>query len=227
MNCAVVYTRFSPRRNAEESESCETQEAECREHAGRLGIQVRSVHRDEGLSGDDPDRPGLAAAVGALRRGDVLLVTRRDRLARDPFLAELIRRQAAAAGARIMAVAGDPVSGDDESPEAIFVRRILDAVAELERRLIGARTKAALRTRQRQGQRVSRHAPYGYAIDPRDPTRLVPEPCEEAAVARIRALAAEGLTPSQIARRMTLEAPEVARGAAWSVRTVAKILARG
>lgn len=226
MTHAVIYTRFSPRRNAEESESCETQEAQCRAHAATLGLEVRSAHRDEGVSGREVDRPGLLAAVGALKKGDVLLVYRRDRLARDAFLGELIRRQVAAAGARVVAVSGDPVAGDDDSPEAVFVRQILDAVAELERKLIGARTRSAMRIQQRGGKRVGRYAPYGYAIDPEDPTRLVPNPAEQRAVARVRALAAEGLSADQIARNLTIAMPEAARGAAWHHRTVAKILGR-
>lgn len=222
----VIYSRFSPRRNADEALSCDTQEAMCHTHAVTLGIPVRSVHRDENLSGDVVDRPGLAAAIGDLRQGDVLLVYRRDRLARDGFLAELIRRQVAAARAKIVAVDGDPVAGDDVSPEAVFVRQVLDAVAELERKLIGARTRVAMRTQQRQGKRVGRYAPYGFRIDPKDATRLVPCPKEEQAVARVLELAATGLSPWKIARKMTAEMPEAARGAAWTARTVEKIARR-
>ena len=47
----VVYTRFSPRRNAEESVSCETQEDQCYEYARDRGWDIHSMHRDEAVSG--------------------------------------------------------------------------------------------------------------------------------------------------------------------------------
>ena len=162
---AVVYTRFSPRRNASDSVSCEVQEDLCMDLANLRGWPVHSMHRDEGVSGKTMDRPGLEAALAELGPDDVLLVYRRDRLARDLLLAELIRRQVAAAGARIVAVEGD-VDGDADDPHLVFVRQVMDAVAELERKMIAARTKASMRAQQRAGKRVGRYAPYGYRIDP-------------------------------------------------------------
>lgn len=226
MTHAVIYTRFSPRRNEDDCLSCNMQEAVCRDHAEEQGWAVRSAHRDEGLSAkEDVHRPGLEAAIGELRRGDVLLVYRHDRLARSVLLAELVRRQVSAAGARIAAVEGD-VAGEDESPEAVFVRQVLDAVAELERKLIGARTRSAMRQQQREGKRVSRFAPYGYRLDPSDETRLVPVEREQEAIKRAKELASSGLTAYAIAKALDQEMPDACRGKSWSVRTVAKILAR-
>jgi DNA invertase Pin-like site-specific DNA recombinase len=71
---------------------------------------------------------------------------KRDRLARDSFLAVLIEREATRAGARIVSAAGEGTDTDD--PAAVFTRRILDAVAELERALTAARTRAALRAKR-------------------------------------------------------------------------------
>ncbi len=224
MTHAVVYTRYSPRRNAHESESCETQEAQCREHAEAKGWPVRSAHRDEGKSGKDLDRPGLAAALADLKRGDVLLVYRRCRLARSMLVAELTQRQVKAAGARIAAVSGD--ISDDDGPEATFARQVMDAVAELERKLIGLRTRAALLAQQKAGKRVGRFAPYGFSVDPRNRTRIVVNEKERQAVIRIKQLAGEGLTPYQVTKAMREELPELARGKEWGTKTVKKILAR-
>lgn len=226
MNTCVVYTRFSPRPDAAESESCDTQEAQLLEHARGRNWRVRSMHRDENRSGKDLERPGLAEALASLRRGDVLLVVRRDRLSRDPFLSEVLRRKVAAKGARIYALSGDPVASEDESPEAKFVRGVLDLVAQLERELIGARTRSSMRTQQRQGKRIGRYAPYGWAIDPADPTRLVRCPEERENVARVLRLHAAGRTPHQIAAELE-ERKVPARGAAWHHQTVRKIIARG
>ncbi len=226
MNTCVIYTRFSPRPDADEAESCDTQEAQCLAHVEGRGWRVRSMHRDEGLSGKVVDRPGLAAALADLRKGDVLLVVNRDRLARDMFLGELIRRQVAQAGARIHALHGEAVAGDDDSPEAVFVRQVLDAVAELARKQGAARTRHSMRTQQRQGKRMSHHTPYGWQVDPEDPARLVPHEEEQQRVRRVLRLHAEGRTPWQIARELTVKRVP-ARGKAWTAKTVAKIISRG
>jgi len=226
MTACVIYTRFSPRRNAEDSQSCETQETICREYARGKGWDVECCYRDEGISGGVIDRPGLEAALASLGRGDVLLVARRDRIARDVLLAELTRRRVAAAGAQIVAVDGD-VAGDANDPTVVFVRQILDAVAELERKQIASRTKGAMLALQKAGMRIGRYAPYGSSVDPDDSSRLIPCARERRAVERIMQLAGEGMGEYAIARAMDAEMPGSARGNNWSVRTVRKIIARG
>jgi site-specific DNA recombinase len=225
MTSCVIYTRFSPRRNAEESQSNETQFQLCMDYATSQGWTFKSWHKDEAISGDVDmvDRPGLVEAVGALRKGDVLLVWRRDRIARSVLVAEYTRRKVDAAGAKIVAVEGDV---DGEGPEVTLVRQVLDAVAEYERKLIGARTRSHLRTQQRSGKRVSKIPPYGYMPDPSDPTRLVEDPREQPAVRRVLELAGQGLTYSKIAYRLRKELPTLCRGEKWSPHTVKKIMER-
>ena len=65
--------------------------------AARLGLPLATVHTDAGPCGPlgDQNRPGLADALNALRRGDSLIVAKRDRIARDGFLSVLIAREAA------------------------------------------------------------------------------------------------------------------------------------
>ncbi len=222
----VVYSRFSPRRNAEESVSCDTQDEQCRELATARGWAVRSFHRDEGVSGkDEVDRPGLDAAITALHKGDVLLVYNRDRLARSVLLAELIMRQVKASGARIVAVDGDVA--EDDSPETVFVRQVMNAVAELERKRISARTSRSMRTQQRQGKRMGRYPPYGWRFDPEEPGQLLPDEREQEGVALVKEAAkADGMTPWKVARHMTKKFPELARGKKWKAATVEKILER-
>jgi len=104
----------------------------------------------------------LADALNALRRDDVLIVAKRDRIAREAFLSTLIEREVAKKGARIVSAAGEGTENDD--PSAVFTRRILDAVAELERGLIAARTRAALRAKRAKGERAGCE-PYGYRVN--------------------------------------------------------------
>jgi len=225
MSTAIIYTRFSPRRNAEECASCETQEQICREHAAVHGLEVCSVHHDEGLSGHDWPRPGLTAALAELRKGSVLLVWRRDRVARSVLLSEMVQHQVTSRRASIVAVQGDVAAGS-AGPEATLIRQVLGAVSEFERSQIAARTSAAMLARQRNGERMSLYAPFGYQVDKRRPKRLLPHPAEQEAVREILRLAEAGMTPWHIAKRLDETHPDACRGLHWSPKTVRTVVKR-
>jgi DNA invertase Pin-like site-specific DNA recombinase len=81
------------------------------------------------------------------------------------FVSVLIEREAAKKGARIVSAAGEGTDGTDaDDPSAVFTRRILDAVAELERGLTAARTRAALRAKRARGERAGCE-PYGFRVN--------------------------------------------------------------
>jgi DNA invertase Pin-like site-specific DNA recombinase len=96
---------------------------------------------EEKASGGDRERPELAEALSRIRRGDALVVTRIDRLARSLShlleIIEALRRK----GAHFRSLA-DPI--DTSSPQGIFTLQVLGAAAEFERALIRERTKSGL-----------------------------------------------------------------------------------
>lgn len=104
---------------------------------------------EETGSGGDRQRPALAKLLRTMRRGDVLLVVRIDRLARSvAHLLEVIESlEACGAGFRSL---GDPV--DTTTPQGKFTLQILGAVAELERALIRERTLAGLEVARKAGR---------------------------------------------------------------------------
>ncbi|MEK4035921.1 recombinase family protein [Methylocystis sp. IM3] len=103
----------------------------------------------EHLSGAKASRPQLAQALAAVRRGDVLVVARLDRLARS--LSHLLSVIAAldARGAHFKSLA-DPI--DTSTPQGRFALQVLGAVAELERALIQERTRDGLRAAKKRGR---------------------------------------------------------------------------
>jgi DNA invertase Pin-like site-specific DNA recombinase len=158
---AIIYTRFSPQRNGDKSESCEVQLAYCEQKAAEKGYEIGGSFSDPDVSGEEETRPGLWAAIDRLGRGDVLLVWKYDRLARNVYLSECIRRAVDACGARIEAVEGG-IEGD--TAEAVMVRQVLAAIAEYERKIIALRTKFAMLHHQQQGRRMSGEPPFGYSF---------------------------------------------------------------
>ncbi len=117
-----------------------------------------------------------------------------------------------------MSAAGEGTEGDD--PTAMLMRRIIDAFAEYERLLIGARTKAALRAKRARGERAGA-LPFGYGVD--ESGRLLPVAEEQAALDTLIKMRQGGKSYEAIAQ--TLRAAGVApkRGRGWHSSAVRSI----
>lgn len=217
----IAYARFSPRPDAAESESNAAQLDLIRQHCQRQGWTVAAEYQDAALSGSDVDRPGLWAAVEELRRGDLLVVYKLDRLARSVYLAHIIDQAVAKRKARIVSVTGEGTATD--GPEDRLIRNILQALAEYQKLVMAARTKAAMLRHQAAGRKMGGRPPLGLRCEG---NRLVADPEEQRAVERMRALAAEGLGLREISRRLQAEGFRARGAAGWSHSAVRRALAR-
>ena len=104
---------------------------------------------EEKASGASRTRPELARAITRIKRGDILVVARIDRLARSlAHLLEVIEKLEAT-GAHFKSLR-DPI--DTSTPQGKFALQVLGAAAELERALIRERTKAGLRAAKARGR---------------------------------------------------------------------------
>ena len=222
---AVIYTRYSPRRDASKCDSCEYQTKICFEIAEERGYHVIRVIEDKGISGKDEFRPKLFEGIQMLRKGDALVVYKWDRLARNVLLMETLRRAVKRQGAEIIVCTGD-VEGN--GPEQKMVRQICSVMAEYERELISARTSAIMRVKQREGKRMSKWAPYGWRII--EGSRLMVEVPEEQEAVKILLDYADSVharNACAVTRWMNENHREKARGkAGWNYRTVQKIMKR-
>ena len=108
----------------------------------------------EKISGAVTDRKALAKAIAALSHGDVLLVTRLDRLVRSTrdLLNVLATISEKGAGFRSIA---DPML-DTTSPHGKLILAVLGALAEFERSMILARTADGRARAQARGVRFGR-----------------------------------------------------------------------
>lgn len=176
---AVAYRRVSTDEQRESGLGLEAQTTSLEFAAARLGLTIRDTFTDAGLSGGlaIDKRPQLMAALAALKRGDVLLIAKRDRLARDVIHTAMIETAAKRKGARIVSAAGEGTDSDD--PTGQLMRRMIDAFSEYERLVIGARTSAALRAKAGRGERYSHRLPYGWTLGA-DGKTLVPHATERA-----------------------------------------------
>src|SRR5690606_11300100 len=99
--------------------------------ATREGVHVAAWHEDLGVSGKTPleRRPGLMAALASVteHRAGLLVVVKRDRLARDNEVMPVAEAALARAGARVVTPTGE---GEGDDPASVLMRRMIDAIGE-------------------------------------------------------------------------------------------------
>lgn len=216
----IAYLRVSTDEQANSGLGIEAQRAAIEKAVG----QSDAVFCDEGYSGSNPKRPGLLAALEALESGDVLVVAKRDRLSRDVYLAAWLEKEAKRRGARIVSAAGEGTENDD--PASVLMRTLIDAFAEYEKNLIGARTSAALAAKKARGEKTGGDIPFGFNLAS-DGRHLTPDASEQEAVAIIAELKRRGYTLRQIGAELEARGVRTKNGkTAWHPQVVARIAGR-
>lgn len=219
---AIIYTRFSPRPDADTSRSCEKQEERCRTYCHHCGHEVVSIWADKSATGGILNRPGLQGALNLLAPGMVLIVDSSDRLARDMLVNLTIRHQVAEAGGAIEYANGAPAG---TTPEGLLFQNILAAFSAYERDRIRLRTKQGLDKKRKNGERTTGKIPIGWKLDSKDPKRLVRCEKERRAIMWMCTYRRNGFTSEEIAQRLTREIGSC-RGKPWSARTIRRLIKR-
>jgi len=217
---AVAYVRVS---TEDQNLGPDAQRAAVERWAQAMGVKLvahfaeRDVHGDASLD----KRLELLKAIDALprHRAGLLVVAKRDRLARDAMTSAMIERLVERVGARTCSADG---AGNGAGPEAVLMRGMMDLFAQYELAVIRARTKAALAVKKARGERVGQ-VPYGWRVSPNGVT-LERHEAEQAAIARAVDLRRRGSTLKHIAEILDLEHP--ARGRRWHVTRLHTLLVR-
>jgi len=199
----VGYVRVSTDEQAVSGLGLAAQRQAIEAEAARRGLPLLAVYEDAGISGKSLARPGLSAALADLDAGNgtVLLVAKLDRLSRSVHDATGLMQRAERAGWGLVAM---DANVDTTTPQGAAMTQVLAVFAELERRLIGERTKDALAVCKAQGVKLGR-----------------PRTLDSEVVARIRTAHADGQGWSKIARDLTTEGVPTAQGGArWYPATV-------
>jgi DNA invertase Pin-like site-specific DNA recombinase len=208
---AVGYVRVSTEAQAVSGLSLEAQLIAIASEAERRGITLARISEDAGVGGGiRPNRrAGLQAALATLRAGDAsaLIAAKVDRLSRSSFDFLDLMRQAQAEGWALIAVDA-PV--DLATPSCEAMASMQAVFAQLERRLISERTKAALAVARARGVRLGR------------PPLLADEVAIRAAELR-----AGGLTHEQVVARLNAEQVPAPTGGAWSRQSAWRTTRRG
>ncbi|MEV8136217.1 recombinase family protein [Microbacterium aurantiacum] len=114
-----------------------------------LGVQPDAIYVDHGLTGTNRARPGLREALAATRAGDVLVVTKLDRLARSLPDARDIADELTRKGVSLN-LGGSVYDPTDPVGRLLF--NVLGMVAEFEADLIRARTREGMAVAKAKGR---------------------------------------------------------------------------
>lgn len=215
MENAIGYIRVSTDEQAQSGAGLAAQRKAILDEAERRGWHLVEVVEDAGYSGKSLKRPGILAALDALKRhkADTLVVTKLDRLSRSMLDFAGIMDRALREHWALVAL---DVGIDTSTPAGEAMANVLATFAQFERRLISQRTRDALAIRRSQGVRLGRE-------------RVIPTEVFE----RIRAERTAGATLQSIADGLNRdEVPTTRGGRVWypsTVRSVVgqKALARG
>lgn len=113
------------------------------------GVEKKNLYCDK-ISGAKVERPGLAACMDALRRGDTLVVWRLDRLGRSMRHLVNMIEDLKDRGIGFRSISDGMI--DTTSASGELVLNIFSALAQFERRLIQERTKAGLAAARARGR---------------------------------------------------------------------------
>lgn len=204
----IAYVRVSTAEQADSGAGLAAQRATIKAEAGRRGWTVAATFEDAGVSGKSlAGRPALAEALAALDRGDAggLIVAKLDRLSRSVGDAADLLDRAHRGGWALVAC---DLGVDTSTPAGEAMANVMATFAQLERRLIGQRTRDALAARRAEGVRLGR------------PRNLPAE-----VVARIVDDRCDGVGWSAIARALDEEGVPTAQGGArWYPATVRAVV---
>jgi DNA invertase Pin-like site-specific DNA recombinase len=205
----IAYYRVSTDRQGRSGLGLEAQRAAVVRYLASVGGILRAEHT-EVETGRRNDRPELQKALAACRKHKArLVIAKLDRLSRNvAFIATMMD-----SGVEFVAC---------DNPHATrLTLHILAAVAEHEREMISARTKAALQAAKARGVRLGRNA-----------ERLAPAN-HAAAVERANQikdvlveLAGSGMSARQIAAELTARGIPTARGGRWHPQNVIRAMQR-
>jgi DNA invertase Pin-like site-specific DNA recombinase len=220
---AIGYIRVSTEEQATVGVSLQAQREKIEAYAKLYDLELVEIIVDGGQSAKSLDRPGLDRALGMLRgrKADGLVVAKLDRLTRSVAdLNCLIEGYfSEKAGRQLWSVAD---SIDTRSAAGRLVLNILASVSQWEREAIGERTKDALQSKRRRGERVGA-VPFGFRLD-QDGVRLVEDPEEQEVLHLVEELRARGLSTRAIVAELNVRGIPAKNGGQWHQTQIVRIL---
>lgn len=226
MTRAIGYIRVSTQEQAQSGLSLDVQRHKVEAQAIVSELELVGILEDAGVSASSLQREGMCELLAQINSGqvDMVIVSKLDRLTRSiGDLAGLLNslskaRRADGRGKGVDLIACEEAL-DTSTATGRLVINIMASVSQWEREVIAERTSAALQELRAQG-RSTGAPPYGYhAVD----GKLVQNKGEQAVMARIAELRADGQSLQMVADALTREGVRTRGGREFSRQGIAHI----
>jgi len=194
------YCRVSTLRQASEGESLDVQKRQIEGYAHMHALTLNEVVVEEGVSGSVPvaERPKGGALFAALKKGDIVIAPKLDRLFRSALDALTVVEDMRKRGVSLCLLdLGGDISGNGMSK--LFLT-IAAAFAEAERDRIRERVSQSKADQKARGRYLGGTVPFGYRRG--ESGELVPHEAEQEAIREMAALRAQGRPLRAIAEAM-------------------------
>lgn len=225
-NSAVLYVRVSTAQQAIEGLSLEAQTERLRAYCALRGLEAKALESDAGESAGKPlaKRPGgrRVLALARSKQVDCVVVAKLDRAFRNTrdALATIDAWDKAGVSLHIADMGGQAV--DTSSAIGRMFLTMMAGFAEFERNLTAERTTAALAHKVASGDmRIGAHAPYGWRYEG---TALVEVASEQATIALVQKLRAEGLSFRAVLGELAKQGLRNRAGGAFALTQLERML---
>jgi DNA invertase Pin-like site-specific DNA recombinase len=212
---AIGYIRVSTEDQAREGISLDAQKAKIEAYAAINDLALVEVIRDEGASGKDLEREGMANLLDLVESGKVeaVIVYKLDRLSRRTLDTLSLIEKLESKGIAFHSISEKV---DTKSATGKFFLTIISAVAQMERDLIAERTKDALVHKKQIGEWTGR-IPFGFRVEN---NRLVEDPDQIRVIQKAKRLRRSGKSLREISRAVSLSLGYVHKALKVNLRTV-------
>lgn len=192
-----------------ESSSISTQRSILKEYAKNKGLTVVREYVDDGFSGTNYNRPSFQKMIEDIESGKINCVITKDlsRLGRNSArTSDLLDEYFPSRGVRYISV----IDGYDSvhlTNGVVMATPLVMAMHEMYARDISCKIKSAFKAKMERGDYIGSFAPYGYQKDTANGNKnhLVADPMVAHIVQKIFQMAADGVSPSAIARYLNSE----------------------
>lgn len=220
MKKAVGYIRVSTDGQVESGLSLEAQRKKIEAYATLKDLELIEIIEDAGLSAKNMNRPGIKQLMELARKKEVdaVIIAKLDRMFRNTVDA---LETSEALNKRGVALHSIEESLDTQSAIGVFFFTMLAALAEMERKLIGERTRTALKQKRARGEKTGGHIPYGYQLEN---GKLIADPQEQAIISKMKQWREKGATFQAIADRLNNKGIATKLGKSWDRAKIYQIL---
>jgi DNA invertase Pin-like site-specific DNA recombinase len=233
---AIGYIRVSTEDQAKEGLSLDNQRAKIRAYCELKELELVEIVDDPGISGKNLKRPGVQKVLSMTRRKEVgaVIVYKLDRMFRSTVDALETTKLFDKWGVSFHSI---HETLDTQSAMGRFFFTLTAALAEMERGIIGERTRAALRHKREQNGKTGGDVPFGFDKQfagwkkvngkKKATWNLTENENEQKAIRLIQDLTGKGYSLRAIGQELEKEGYKTKAGRIqWNPKTVSMILKR-